>query len=239
MAVLSRLARAAARSAARPRGVATSAPSTSSASATEAPPATSAGFAGGVARTAVAVGLAAATACVVEDALNDLLLWRICVERASPVVESHPRLRRSLGAPFRVEPWWNGSVASRGSGNLASCVYLVDGERASCDVQVVLVRGPGAAYAYAPNLIRNLAAPEQWRVARMEAILPHEKKAGLPGRVNLLREEPVEPKGGARENRRDRGDRGDRRSFFRERWHGLRGWFERSRGRAKPSDDGR
>ena len=185
-----------------------------------------------MARTAVAVGLAAATACVVEDALNDLALWRICVERASPVVESHPRLRRSLGAPFRVEPWWNGSVTSRGSGNLASCVYLVDGERASCDVQVVLVRGPGGAYAYAPNLIRNLAAPERWRVARMEAILPHEKKAGLPGRVDLLREEP-EPKGGARENRRDR------RSFFRERWRGLRGWFERSRGRAKPSDDGK
>ena len=148
-----------------------------------------------------------------------------------------PRLRRSLGAPFRVEPWWNGSVTSRGNGNLASCVYLVDGERASCDVQVVLVRGPGAAYAYAPNLIRNLAAPEQWRVARMEAILPNEKKAGLPGRVNLLQEEP-EPKRGARENRR-KGDRRDRRSFFRKRWRGLKGWFERSRGRAKPSDDGR
>ena len=237
MAVLSRLARAAARSAARPRGVATSAPSTSSASATEAPPTTSAGFAGGVARTAVAVGLAAATACVVEDVLNDLVLWRICVARASPVVESHPRLQRSLGAPFRVEPWWNGSVSSRGNGNLASCVYLVDGERASCDVQVVLVRAPGSAHAYVPNLVRNLAAPEQWRVARMEAILPHEKKAGLPGRVNLLQEEP-EPKGGARENRR-KGDRRDRRSFFRKRWRGLKGWFERSRGRAKPSDDGR
>ena len=46
----------------------------------------------------MAVGLAAATACVVEDALNDLALWRICVERASPVVEKHPRLLRSLGA---------------------------------------------------------------------------------------------------------------------------------------------
>ena len=235
MAVLSRLARAAARSAARPRGVATSAPSTSSASAGEAPPATSTGFAGGAARTAVAVGLAAATACVVEDALNDLALWRICVERASPVVEKHPRLLRSLGAPFRVEPWWNGSVASRGSGNLASCVYLVDGERASCDVQVVLVRGPGAAYAYAPNLIRNLAAPEQWRVARMEAILPHEKKAGLPGRVNLLLEPDAEEEA---ENRNLPGS--DRaRSFFRERWRVFRGWFERSGRGAKPSDERR
>lgn len=221
MAVLGRLARAAARGAARPRGVATSAPSTSSASATEASSATSSGVAGGVARTAVAVGLAAATACVVEDALNDLVLWRICVARASPVVESHPRLQRSLGAPFRVEPWWNGSVSSRGNGNLASCVYLVDGERASCDVQVVLVRAPGSAHAYVPNLVRNLAAPEQWRVARMEAILPHEKSAGLPGRVNLLQE--PEPKGGVLANQKKR-SKGKS-----ERWRGVKRWFRRSK----------
>lgn len=234
MTILSRLARAAARNAARPRGFATSAPSTSSASTSKALPASSTGFAGGVARTAVAVGLAAATACVIEDALNDLALWRICVERATPVVEKHPRLRRSLGAPFRVEPWWNGSVASRGNGNLASCVYLVDGERASCDVQIVLVRKPGAGYAYVPNLIRNLAAPEQWRVARMEAILPHEKKAGLPGRVNLLLE--PDPEEGAAENRKKGSDR---RSFFRERWRIFRDRVERLGGRAKPSDERR
>ena len=140
----------------------------------------------------------------------------------SPVVESHPRLQRSLGAPFRVEPWWNGSVSSRGNGNLASCVYLVDGERASCDVQVVLVRAPGSAHAYVPNLVRNLAAPEQWRVARMEAILPHEKSAGLPGRVNLLQE--PEPKGGVLANQKKRAKGKS------ERWRGVKRWFRRSKG---------
>ena len=194
--VLGRLARQAVRHAACPRGFATAAPSPSPTS-TSSSPASAASTAGGVARTTVAVGLAFATAAMVEDALNDLALWRICVNRSTPVVEAHPRLLNALGAPFRVEPWWNGSVTSRGNGNLASCVYLVDGERASCDVQVVLVRSPGAGGSvqnYIPNLLVNLAAPEHWRVVRMEAILPHEKKAGLPGRVNLLME--VEPKGG-------------------------------------------
>ena len=50
-----------------------------------------------------------------------------------------------------------------------------------------------ASYAV-PNLVRNAASPEAWRVVRMEAILPHEREAGLPGRVNLLQE--PEPRGG-------------------------------------------
>jgi hypothetical protein len=101
-------------------------------------------------------------------------------------------------------------------------VYLVDGERASCDVQVVLVRAPGSAHAYVPNLVRNLAAPEQWRVARMEAILPHEKTAGLPGRVNLLQE--PEPKGGVLANQKKRA------KGKKERWRGVKRWFWRSKG---------
>jgi hypothetical protein len=223
--VLGRVARVAARRGAARRGFATAASNPSSASTSApAPTATVFGTASGVARTAVAVGLALATACVVEDALNDLVLWRICVARATPVVESHARLRNSLGEPFRVEPWWNGSVNSRGSGNLASVVYLVDGERASCDVQVVLVRAPGQAFGAVqrimPNLFVNLAAPEGWRVVRMEAILPHEKKAGLPGRVNLLQE--VTPKGGILQTQGRQG-KGGRKTGWKERWAGWRG----------------
>jgi hypothetical protein len=175
------------------------------------------------------------TAWVVEDALNDLALWRICVNRATPIVESHQRLQRSLGAPFRVEPWWNGSVTTRGKGNLASCVYLVDGERASCDVQVVLVReptSPTSGFSSLPNLFRNLAAPDQWRVVRMEAILPHEKKVGLPGRVNLLQE--AEPKGGILETQKKGGKR--KKKFLGE-WEGRWWWRSRPRNQEGKGED--
>ena len=193
--MLSTVARRAARSApAARRGFA--------ADASGGAPAGAGSTAAGALRTVVAVGIAGATAMVVEDALNDLALWRICKNHAVPVIETHPRLLRSLGAPFRSEAWWNSSVTSKARGNLASCVFLVDGSRASCDVQVVMMRDPaasGGAFAWAPNLIRNLATPTSWRIARMEAILPHEREAGLPGRVNLLQE--PEPKGAVLEKR--------------------------------------
>ena len=139
-----------------------------------------------------------------------------------PAIETHPRLRRSLGEPLRADAWWNASVTHRGRGNLASCVFLLDGSRASCDVQVVMARAPSRSegiYAFAsyavPNLARNVASPEAWRVVRMEAILPHEREAGLPGRVNLLQE--PEPKGGVLETQGRKGGRGGGRAG------GLRG----------------
>ena len=117
-----------------------------------------------------------------------------------PAIETHARLQRSLGEPMRADAWWNASVTHRGKGNLASCVFLLDGARASCDVQVVMARAPSrsegmyAFASYVPNLLKNVFDPGAWRVVRMEAILPHEREAGLPGRVNLLQE--PEPKGG-------------------------------------------
>ena len=134
----------------------------------------------------------------------------------SPPETPASRLRRSLGTPCRSEAWWNSSVATRGRGNLASCVFLVDGARASCDVQVTMIRAPSRGVAaYLPNLARNLANPEAWRVSRMEAILPHEREAGLPGRVNLLQD--PEPKGAVLDERR----KGNRRRWLRwPRWLG-------------------
>ena len=193
-------------------------------------PAGAGSTAAGALRTVVAVGIAGATAMVVEDALNDLALWRICKNHAVPVIETHPRLLRSLGAPFRSEAWWNSSVTSKARGNLASCVFLVDGSRASCDVQVVMMRDPAAsrgAFAWAPNLIRNLATPTSWRIARMEAILPHEREAGLPGRVNLLQE--PEPKGAVLE----------KRSTSKARARGWRGWFGRGKGKRREEHRGK
>ena len=155
---------------------------------------------GDYARTGVALGIAIATAGVCESAINDLYVWSLCKRKAMPAIETHARLQRSLGEPMRADAWWNASVTHRGKGNLASCVFLLDGARASCDVQVVMARAPSrsegiyAFAAYVPNLLKNVFDPGAWRVVRMEAILPHEREAGLPGRVNLLQE--PEPKGG-------------------------------------------
>jgi len=155
---------------------------------------------GDYARTGVAAGIAIATAGVCEAAINDLYVWSLCKRKAMPAIETHARLQRSLGEPMRADAWWNASVTHRGKGNLASCVFLLDGARASCDVQVVMARAPSrsegmyAFAAYVPNLLKNVFDPGAWRVVRMEAILPHEREAGLPGRVNLLQE--PEPKGG-------------------------------------------
>ena len=190
------------------RGLASDASASTSASASDASSA-AAWTVGDYARTGVALGLAVATAGVCESALNDLFVWSLCKRRAMPAIETHPRLRRSLGEPLRADAWWNASVTHRGRGTLASCVFLLDGSRASCDVQVVMARAPSRSegiYAFAsyavPNLVRNAASPEAWRVVRMEAILPHEREAGLPGRVNLLQE--PEPRG-ASSRRRERG----------------------------------
>ena len=155
---------------------------------------------GDYARTGVALGIAIATAGVCESAINDLYVWSLCKRKAMPAIETHARLQRSLGEPMRADAWWNASVTHRGKGNLASCVFLLDGARASCDVQVVMARAPSrsegmyAFASYVPNLLKNVFDPGAWRVVRMEAILPHEREAGLPGRVNLLQE--PEPKGG-------------------------------------------
>ena len=52
-------------------------------------------------------------------------------------------------------------------------------------------------------------------MSRMEAILPHEREAGLPGRVNLLQD--PEPKGAVLDERR----KGNRRRWLRwPRWLG-------------------
>lgn len=203
------------------RGLASDASASTSASASDASSA-AAWTVGDYARTGVALGLAVATAGVCESALNDLFVWSLCKRRAMPAIETHPRLRRSLGEPLRADAWWNASVTHRGRGNLASCVFLLDGSRASCDVQVVMARAPSRSegiYAFAscavPNLARNVASPEAWRVVRMEAILPHEREAGLPGRVNLLQE--PEPKGGVLETQGRKGGKGGR----------TRGWSSR------------
>lgn len=47
-------------------------------------------------RTAVGAALAGATAVVVEETLNDLVLWNMCKSHAMPVIDAHPRLQRSL-----------------------------------------------------------------------------------------------------------------------------------------------
>ena len=206
------------------RDLASDASASTSASASDASSA-AAWTVGDYARTGVALGLAVATAGVCESALNDLFVWSLCKRRAMPAIETHPRLRRSLGEPLRADAWWNASVTHRGRGNLASCVFLLDGSRASCDVQVVMARAPSRSegiYAFAscavPNLARNVASPEAWRVVRMEAILPHEREAGLPGRVNLLREPEPTPRGGVRRETRGRkGGKGGR----------TRGWSSR------------
>lgn len=51
---------------------------------------------GGVFRTVVGLAIGGATAVVVENTLNDLVLWRICKSHAMPVIDAHPRLQRSL-----------------------------------------------------------------------------------------------------------------------------------------------
>ena len=92
------------------------------------------------------------------------------------------------------------------------------------------MRDPAAsrgAFAWAPNLIRNLATPTSWRIARMEAILPHEREAGLPGRVNLLQE--PEPKGAVLE----------KRSTSKARARGWRGWFGRGKGKRREEHRGK
>ncbi len=47
-------------------------------------------------RTVFSVAIAGATAVIVENTLNDLVLWNICKSHAMPVIEEHPRLQRSL-----------------------------------------------------------------------------------------------------------------------------------------------
>ena len=39
------------------------------------------------------------------------------------------------GEPLKSEAWWNSSVSTKGKGTLVSCVFLLDGPKASCDVQ--------------------------------------------------------------------------------------------------------
>ena len=51
---------------------------------------------GGAFRTVFSVALAGITAGVVENTLNDLVLWSICKSHAMPVIDAHPRLQRSL-----------------------------------------------------------------------------------------------------------------------------------------------
>lgn len=51
---------------------------------------------GGAVRTVFCVGLAGFTAAVVENTLNDLVLWNICKSHAMPIIDAHPRLQRSL-----------------------------------------------------------------------------------------------------------------------------------------------
>lgn len=66
-------------------------------------------------------------------------------------------------------------MSSRGKGNLVSCVFLLDGAKASCDVQVVMVRAPGAAKgwsAYVPNLFYNVAVPGERMRALHRGVLP-------------------------------------------------------------------
>lgn len=106
-----------------------------------------------------------------------------------------------------------------------SCTFLLDGAKASCDVNVVLVRRPGSgkgAAAYVPNLFYNLASPGSYAVVRMDAVLPHEREAGLPSRVNLLQE--AEPKGGVLENQGKKKGQGKK---------GGKGWFGWFRGKKK------
>jgi hypothetical protein len=54
---------------------------------------------GGAFRTVFSVALAGVTAAVVENTLNDLVLWNICKSHAMPVIDAHPRLQRSLVRP--------------------------------------------------------------------------------------------------------------------------------------------
>ena len=115
------------------RGLASDASASTPASASDASSA-AAWTVGDYARTGVALGLAVATAGVCESALNDLFVWSLCKRRAMPAIETHPRLRRSLGEPLRADAWWNASVTHRGRGNLASCVFLLDGSRASTTI---------------------------------------------------------------------------------------------------------
>jgi hypothetical protein len=89
-------------------------------------------------------------------------------------------------------------------------------------------RKPGAnkgAAAYVPNLFYNLAVPGAYGVVRMEAILPHEREAGLPGRVNLLQE--AEPKGGVLEQQGWGGGKGGAAAAGKGggKGGGEKGWF--------------
>mgnify|MGYP004068786363 CR=1 FL=1 len=189
---------------------------------------------GSLARGAVSLAIAGATAVVCESVLNDLVLWRIARDRAIPVIDANDRLKRSLGTPLRADAWWNASVTTRARGNLVTTMFLLDGSKASCDVQVVMIRDKAAAdsdadagspanafiASVAPNLFANAWAPSRWKEVRVEAILPHEKEAGLPGRVDLLRGEEE----GASEP--GLGGKKKKRSAARGRWGD---WFRRGR----------
>lgn len=127
-------------------------------------------------------------------------------------------------------------MTTKGRGNLVSCVFLLDGAKASCDVQVVMARKPGATKgvaAYAPSLLYNLAVPSAYGVVRMEAILPHEREAGLPGRVNLLQE--AEPKGAVLQSRRGGGGEGKEGKVGGG--GGWFGWLRGKRGGGEKKDD--
>ena len=140
---------------------------------------------GDYARTGVALGIGIATAGVCESTINDLYVWSLCKRKAMPAIETHARLQRSLGEPMRADAWWNASVTHRGKGNLASCVFLLDGARASCDVQVVMARAPSRSegmYAFAsyvpPIRPMNSAMTFRWYHGGRKVCSAHIQRGG-------------------------------------------------------------
>ena len=133
-----------------------------------------------VLRGAGGVGLVAATAWALHEALEETLVFRALRARGLASARGNAELEELLGPRIEAGPWYNSSLTVQGGG-LASCRFPILGERRGSEVVVKAL----PRERWRSSVLYCLVGPGEWLPVQISAAVGL-RAGGLPRRVDLL-----------------------------------------------------
>lgn len=119
---------------------------------------------GGVVRSLLGGVIAGTGAWATAQFTSDMVIRGEAIDQGLPRAEGKEELVKVLGGgPLRTGPWYQDVVATQGS--IAHVTFVVEGQKAKCDICVGLKRPP----QWPHNALFQLLSREPWELAYCEA----------------------------------------------------------------------
>lgn len=118
--------------------------------------------------TAVAGALLGVCIYTAADVAGDFTTFLILRRQAVHLANENDGLRKQIGFPYSLGPWYNARIGFSAGRNIAQCSFQLQGDQQITDVSVRGVRRSGVGNTF----VYNVAGPGEWKLIDCSAMFP-------------------------------------------------------------------